>query len=75
MEKTQRLKFGERIQERKLRKKALESANLCLDGAIKKLKEGKSPNSYLYQFCLQFKRYCKSESKLRRNKNGKCNIL
>ena len=69
------LKFGERVKERKKREKALESANLCLDGAIKQLKKGKSPDSYLYQFCLQFKRYCKSENKLRRHKNGKSNIL
>ncbi len=38
---------------------ALKSANLCLDGAIKQLKKGKSPDSWLFQFCLQFKRYCK----------------
>ena len=60
-----RLKFEERIQKREERARALKSANLCLDGAIKKLKQGKEPNSYLYQFCLQFKRYCKLEIQLK----------
>jgi len=62
------VKFGERIQNKKDKRKALESANLCLDGAIKQLKKGKSPDSYLYQFCLQFKKYCKLEIKLKKNK-------
>jgi len=60
------MKFKERIKHRENKEKALVSANLCLDGAIKQLKKGKSPNSYLFQFCLQFKRYCKSEIKLKK---------
>ncbi len=63
------MKFKERIQMKEDKEKALNSANLCLDGAIKQLKEGKSPNSYLFQFCLQFKRYCKLETKSKRRKN------
>ena len=59
-----KLKFGERIQRKREKVKALLSANLCLDGAINRLKKGKSPNSYLFQFCLQFKRYCKLEKQL-----------
>ncbi len=62
------MKFGERMKKNKEKEKALISANLCLDGAIKQLKKGKSPNSYIYQFCLQFMKYCKLETKLRRQK-------
>lgn len=67
------MKFGKRIEKRKAKEKALISTNLCLDGAIKQLKKGKSPDSYLYQFCLQFKKYCKLEKDLQkaRRKNGK----
>ncbi|GAG92878.1 unnamed protein product [marine sediment metagenome] len=58
------MKFHERIKNKEDKEKALKSANLCLDGAIKQLKKGKSPNSYLHQFCLQFKKYCKLEKEL-----------
>ena len=66
---TKKLKFPERLKARKEKEQALISANKCLDGAIKQLKKGKSYSSYLFQFCLQFKRYCKLEQKLQQTHN------
>ncbi len=65
-----KMKFKERMQMKEDKEKALKSANLCLDGAIKQLRKGKSPNSYLFQFCLQFKRYCKLETKQHKQKQN-----